>query len=294
MDMSSQMITFARVVEKGSISAASRDSGQTPSAVSKQISHLEDHVGQRLLRRSRAGVSLTPAGIAFFPRCRALAEKFAEAEAFISTAQAVPKGRLNVASSVAFGKVQLIPALPDFLDRHPEVGLSLTLTDRQVDIEAEGFDVAIAFAEQLTGPDTVVRRIMRNERILCAAPAYLEAHGRPETFADLARFNCLRTIDSGQRNEWQATIDGEALRVDASGNFSGNSADAVLIATLAGMGIARLSRYMVADKIASGALVHLFPDYAQDHADIAVTFADRRNLSTTIRVFVDFLVDRFR
>lgn len=293
MDVSSHMLTFVKVVEKGSISAASRESGQTPSAVSKQISHLEDHVGQRLLRRTRAGVSLTPEGSAYFLRCRALAEKFREAEAYISTAKSAPQGLLRIACSVAFGKFQLIPVLPDFLESFPDVRVSLTLTDRSVDIEAEGFDAAITFAEQEGAADTVTRRIMRNDRILCASPAFLARHGEPRDFSDLARFNCLRTSDAGGRNAWQATIDGETFTVDASGNFEGNSADAVFKAALCGMGIARLSRYVVAEKIATGELVHLFPLYTQERADIAVTFADRRNLATNIRAFVDFLVERF-
>lgn len=293
MDIAAQMLTFVKVVESGSISAASRDSGQTPSAVSKQISHLEDHVGQRLLRRTRSGVSLTGQGSAFYTRCREMALKFHEAEAFISASQGDPSGVLRVASSVAFGKFQLIPALPEFFETFPDVKVSLTLSDRSVDIENEGFDAAITFAEQVQRPDTVIRRIMRNERILCAAPAFLERHGCPQEFSDLAHFNCLRTSDSGTRNAWNAVIGGRDHAVDATGNFEGNSADAVFKAALAGLGIARLSRYIVADAIEAGELVQLFPEYKQERADISVIFADKRNLATNIRVFVDFLAERF-
>ena len=293
MDVSSQMLAFVKVVEMGSISAASRASGQTPSAVSKQIGHLEDHVGQRLLRRTRSGVSLTTEGHAVYEKCRALAEKFEEAEAYIATFDPAPKGELRVASSVAFGKYQLISALPEFLTQYPDLKISLELTDRPVHLDAENFDVAINFAEQLTNPNLMVRKVMRNERILCAAPDYLARHGMPQDFADLARFNCLRTSNSFGRNAWEAEIDGTRVRVDATGTFEGNSADAVFKAALAGLGIARLSNYLVADKIASGDLVHLFPSYRQSDADVAVTFAEPRNLAPKIRVFVDFLVARF-
>lgn len=293
MDIATQMLTFVKVVECGSISAASRDSGQTPSAVSKQISHLEDHVGQRLLRRTRSGVSLTGQGSAFYTRCREMALKFHEAESFISATQNDPHGVLRVACSVAFGKFQLIPALPDFFEAFPDIKISLSLSDRSVDIEDEGFDAAISFAEQVQRPDTVIRRIMRNERILCAAPAFLQRYGSPEHFSDLARFNCLRTTDSGTRNAWKATIAGQDYEVDATGNFEGNSADAVYKAALAGLGIARLSRYIVSEAIDSGELVQLFPEYKQERADISVIFADKRNLATNIRVLVDFLADRF-
>ncbi len=292
MDISAQMLVFAKVVEMGSISAASRSSGQTPSAVSKQIRHLEDHVGQRLLHRVAGGVSLTEEGRVFYEKCRALAEKFHEAEELISSLDGRPKGTLRVASPVAFGKTQLIPILPEFLGQHPELTLSLELTDRPVDLEEEDFDAAIAFAEKLDKPNVIARKIMENERVLCAAPSYIGRHGLPERFEDLARHNCLRGLHSGQSDAWQSRIDGRLVSVDASGNFVGNSADAVYRAALAGLGIARLSRYIVAAKLDSGELVHVLPDYAQVHADIAVTYADRRNLAPKIRVFVDFLSER--
>ncbi|MGB3246385.1 MAG: LysR family transcriptional regulator [Sulfitobacter sp.] len=287
------MLAFVKVVEMGSISAASRSSGQTPSAVSKQIGHLEDHVGQRLLRRTRSGVSLTQEGRALYEKCRAMADQFNAVEDYISTFDTTPRGELRIASSVAFGKSQLITALPDFLDANPEVKLSLELTDREIDLEEENFDAAINFAEQLTNPNVIVRKIMRNERILCAAPAFIDRHGTPETFADLANFNCLRTSNVVGRNAWHATLDGKVQKVDATGNFEGNSADAVLVAALSGLGIARLSTYLVSDHIAAGRLVRLFPDYRQTHADVAVIFAERRNLAPKTRAFVDFLVDRF-
>lgn len=293
MDVSSQMLAFVRVVEMGSISAASRTSGQTPSAVSKQIGHLEDHVGHRLLRRTRAGVSLTDEGKRYYEKCRAVAEKFYEAEDYISSFSDAPSGPLRVASSVAFGKSQLMHVLPEFLEKYPDIKFSLELTDRTIDIEEESFDAAISFAEQLTNPNVIVRRIMRNERILCAAPKFIARHGKPAAFSDLTRFNCLRTSNARGRNAWHADLDGIRYSVEADGNFEGNSADAVFIAALSGLGIARLSTYLVEDKIASGDLIRLFPEYTQNHADVAVSYAQKRNLSPTIRAFVDFLVSRF-
>ncbi|MFT5615317.1 MAG: DNA-binding transcriptional LysR family regulator [Granulosicoccus sp.] len=294
MDVSSQMLVYVKVVEMGSISAASRSSGQTPSAVSKQIRHLEDHVGHRLLHRTKAGVAMTDEGREYYEKCRAVADKFLEAEAHISSFNGNPKGVLNVASSVAFGKYQLINALPEFLKLYPEITISLELTDRQVDLEDESFDVAINFSEQLINPNAIARKIMKNERILCASPAFLEAYGTPKTFSDLANFNCLRTSNFVGRNAWEAELDGIEYKVIATGNFVGNSADAVFKAALSGLGIARLSSYVVADKIASGELTRLFPAYAQKHADVAVIFASKRNLAPKIRVFLDFFAERFQ
>ena len=293
MDISSQMLAFVKVVELGSISAASRASGQTPSAVSKQIRNLEDHVGYRLLHRSKTGVSMTDEARDYYEKCRAVAAAMLEAEAHIANLKGKPKGVLRVASSVAFGKYQLITALPEFLDLYPEITVSLELSDRQIALEEEGFDVSISFAEQLTNPNVVARRILKNERVLCASPSFLEKHGTPKTFGDLARFNCLRTSNFVGRNAWEAELDQVKHRVDAAGNFVGNSADAVYRAVLAGLGIARLSNYIVAEKIATGELVRLFPAYTQKHADVAVIFADKRNLAPKIRVFVDFMAAHF-
>lgn len=293
MDIPSQMLAFVKAVELGSISAAARLSGQTPSAVSKQIGHLEDHVEHRLLHRTRNGVSLTDEGRDFYEKCRDMAEKFYEAEEHISNISSGPKGALRIASSVAFGKSQLIAVLPEFLDLFPEVTISLELTDRHVDLEEENFDVAITFAEQITNPNFISRKIMDNERILCASPDYLERRGTPHNFDDLANFNCLRTSNVVGRNAWKAEIDGTMHTVDAAGNFEGNSAHAVYVAALAGLGIARLSAYLVVDKIASGELVRLFPTYIQKHADVAAIYADKRNLAPNIRVFLDFLVAKF-
>ncbi|MEX1235077.1 MAG: LysR family transcriptional regulator [Roseovarius sp.] len=294
MDISSQMLLFVKVVERGSISAAARAEGQTPSAVSKQVGLLEDQVRQRLLNRTQKGVIPTPEGHEFYAKCKALAEKFADAEAHIQSLDGSPRGKLKIASSVAFGKSQLVPVLPKFLKAYPDVSVELDLTDRGIDIEAESFDAAICFAEQRKMPDIVVRKLMQSHRILCAAPAYLQHAGQPKSFADLARHNCLRIAGSHERNEWIWHSDADSAIFEAKGNFEGNSTDVVFHATLAGLGIARLPSYLVAAKLQSAELIRVLPDYSQQNAEIAVLFADKRNLAPRIRVFVDFLVEEFR
>ncbi|WP_240794161.1 LysR family transcriptional regulator [Pseudorhodobacter turbinis] len=285
---------FANVVEQGSISAAARTMGQTPSAVSKQIGLLEDHVHYRLLNRTRIGVSPTQEGQEFYEKCQAMAEKFKEAEALILNLDGIPRGNLKIASSVAFGKAQLIPALPKFLEEYPEVQVSLDLTDRDVDLQSEGFDAAICFAEQYQKPDIVVRRIMQSHRVLCASPAYLARCGTPTTLSDLAKHNCLRISGNRKRNTWNDAETSDDLDFEAHGNFEGNSTDVIYRATLAGMGIARLPRYMTDQKFQTGELIHVMPEYAPPSTDIAIMFADKRNLAPKTRVFIDFLVCQFR
>lgn len=290
MDISAQMLIFATVVEHGSISAAARSMGQTPSAVSKQIGLLENHVHYRLLNRSRTGVSPTQEGQDFYEKCKEMAEKYKEAEALILNLDGTPRGKLKIACTVAFGKTQLLPVLPRFMQTHPEVDVSLDLTDRNIDLQAEGFDAAICFDAQVKSPDAVVRRIMQSHRVLCAAPSYLERHGTPTSFAALSEHNCLRIAGNSRRNHWN----GGAHCFEAQGNFEGNSTDVIFQAALAGVGIARLPCYMADQKFRSGELVQILPEYAPPSTDIVVLFAERRNLAPKVRVFIDFLVCEFR
>lgn len=294
MDISAQMLIFAKVVEQGSISAAARSIGQTPSAVSKQIGLLEDQVHYRLLNRTRTGVSPTQEGQGFYEKCKAMAEKFEEAEAMIHNLDGIPRGKLKVAATVAFGKSQLIPALPKFMEENPEVDVSLELTDREIDLQSEGFDAAICFAEQRKNPDVVVRRIMQSRRVLCAAPRYLERRGVPTDLASLSEHNCLKLAGNSKRNSWSSVEPINGLAFEAQGNFEGNSTDVIYRATLAGIGIAKLPYYMAEKKFRLGELVHVLPEYAPPSTDIVVMFADRRNLAPKTRAFVDFLVREFR
>ena len=294
MDISAQMLIFATVVEQGSISAAARSIGQTPSAVSKQIALLEDHVHYRLLNRTRTGISPTQEGQELYLKCKAMAEKFKEAEALISSFDGTPRGKLKIASTVAFGKSKLIPALPTFIKENPEVHISLDLTDREIDLQSEGFDAAICFAEQNKNPDIMVRRIMQSRRVLCASPAYLERCGTPKDFNELEQHNCLRLSTESKRNFWVNVDPDKKRSFEARGNFEGNSTDVIFRAALAGVGIARLPFYMTDLKFQSGELVHVMPQYSPPSTDIVVMFAGRRNLSPKTRAFIDFLVTEFR
>lgn len=294
MDISAQMLIFVSVVEQGSISAAARSIGQTPSAVSKQIALLEDHVNRRLLNRTRRGVSPTQEGQEFYEKCRDMAEKFREAQALIGDLDDTPRGVLRVAATVAFGKSQLIPALPRFIERFPELRVSLDLTDRAIDLQTEGFDAAISFSEQRQNPDTVARKIMQSRRVLCAAPAYLERFGTPTSAEDLARHSCLRLSGNPDRNFWSGLAPAADPPFEAQGAFEGNSTDVIYRAALAGLGIARLPCYMAGRKFESGELVRVLPDYAAQTTEIFVMFAERRNLAPRTRAFVDFVTEQFK
>jgi len=291
MELSSQMMLFAHVVEHGTFSAAARALDHAPSAVSRQIGQLEDRLGVRLLQRSRHGLTLTEAGTAFHARCLDIATRVVEAKDEAMAMGAKPLGELRVCSTVAFGRTHLVPALQGFMAANPGLRLSLELTDRPVDIAADNIDAAIRFSEQIDDPSVVSRKLARNQRVICASPAYLERAGIPRTPDDLAQHNCLRLSTVDGWNDWSFGVG--APTVHATGDFEASSADGVYHATLAGIGIARLPTYLVGPDIRSGRLVRLLDDLIDAETDIVLVYADRRNLPAKIRVFIDHLVAHF-
>ncbi|MEX0583194.1 MAG: LysR family transcriptional regulator [Sneathiella sp.] len=294
MDIASQMILFANVVDHGSFSATARTLGLTPSAVSKQISQLEDRLGVRLLNRSTRHVSTTLEGRTFYERCAEISAGVTRAEELAQLMSGKPQGNLRIAATVSFGKTCLMPLLPAFTASFPEVKVALELTDRQIDLSDSDYDLAIRFPEQITDTSLVACKLASSKRHLCASPAYLDMHGTPETPDDLKDHNCLRISTVAHWNDWHFRKGDETWTFAATGNFDANSADAVYHATLAGLGIAQLSSYLVDPDIAAGRLVTLLAEYEEEATDIFAVYSDKRNLSPKVRVFIDYLVEHFR
>ncbi|MEM6460484.1 MAG: LysR family transcriptional regulator [Pseudomonadota bacterium] len=289
MDLPSQMILFAQVVQAGSFSAAARELGHTPSAVSRQIGYLENKVGVRLLGRSNAGLVVTEEGQAFFNRCVELTDRVSEAESFAASMNDHPRGELRVVSTVAFGKSQLLPIMPTFLSRYPDVSVSLELTDRRVDVFEGSVDLAIRFSEQVDDDNVIAKKLARNRRFICAAPHYLEQVGEPRHFRDLAGHNCIQLSTVARWNDWRLKDPATDEAVVLDGNCRVNSADGIYHAVLAGLGIARLSAYLINDDLRAGRLVRLFPDYEDTSSDILAIYAQKRNLAPKIRALIDYL-----
>ena len=183
--------------------------------------------------------------------------------------------------------------MPEFLAEYPEIDLSLELTDGPTDLFADEIDIAIRFSEQIDNPALIARKLTTNKRVFVAAPEYLQEHGTPEKPEELAEHNCLRLSTVQAWNEWRLGSNGDEIRVPVSGNFQANSADAVYHAALSGMGIARLSTYLVNGDIAAGRLVRVLPDHIQVDSAIYAVYPERRNLAPKIRAFLDFLTSHF-
>jgi DNA-binding transcriptional LysR family regulator len=181
-----------------------------------------------------------------------------------------------------------LPVLPRFLSENREISLSLHLTDETIDFGSDDIDVAIRFSEQLDDQNVIVRKLARNRRVLVAAPGYLQGNSAPRRLADLARHTCLTMTTAPDWNNWVPAETEAARQV-----FQASSADAVYHAALAGIGIARLSTYLVNADIEAGRLVRVLPDYTQQESAIVAAYRDRRNVSPRIRAFIDFLAGWF-
>ncbi|WP_119168956.1 LysR family transcriptional regulator [Algihabitans albus] len=291
------MVVFARVVDLGGFSAAAQALGLSKSAVSKQISKLEDRLGTRLLNRTTRQLSLTEAGAAFFERCqRVEAEALAAEEAVTHLAEA-PRGLLKVNSALSFGVRHIAPALPAFLAMCPELEVDLSLNDRPVDLVEEGYDLAIRIGK-LDDSSLVARRLAPMRRFLFAAPDYLARAGRPEHPNDLKQHDCLLYAYQTSDQTWSfKAATGEAerdVKVRISGRLRINNGDAILEACIAGQGIALLPSFICSDALTEGAVERLLPDWADGTpGGVHAVFPASRNLSPKVRVFVDFLLSRF-
>ena len=293
MDRAAEMTAFVRSVDTGGFSAAARELGLTPSALSKLVTRLEDRLGARLLQRTTRRLQLTPEGEAFYTRSRRILAEIDEAEAEVLQAGISPKGLLRLHCGSAFGMHQLAPAIPRFLARHHEVTLDITISDQPLASMEEGVDLAIRIGA-LDESSMVARRICNLERVICAAPAYLAAYGTPRTPDDLQRHNCLWVTSLPILRRWPFDTDDGIRVVHIDGNVIANNAETVLQLTVAGVGITRLVDVMVGDAIGRGELVPILTDWHHvEPVPLYATYPSGRNLSPKIRAMVEFLVDQF-
>jgi DNA-binding transcriptional LysR family regulator len=287
------MTAFVRTVETGGFSAAARQLGLTPSALSKLVTRLEDRLGARLLQRTTRRLQLTAEGEAFYARALPILKAMDEAEAEVTEAGTSPRGLLRLHCGSTFGMHQLAPAIPRFQARHPSVSLDLTISDERLDMMQEAVDLAIRIGP-LDESTLVARRICNLERVICAAPSYLERHGTPRTPDDLQRHNCLWITSLPALRRWPFDTDEGIRVVHVDGNVVTNNAETVLQLAVAGVGVTRLSDVVVADAIRAGALVPILADWHHvEPVPLFATYPSGRNLSPKVRAMVDFLVEEF-
>jgi len=287
------MTAFVRAVERGGFSAAARELGMTPSAVSKLVTRMEDRLGVRLLNRTTRKLALTPEGEAYFHRAQRILADIEEAENEVARFRARPHGKLRINVGTAFGGYQFVPALPEFLARYPEIEVEITITDRVVDLMEEGADVGIRTGELHDSP-LVARRICDMERVICAAPEYLRRHGTPRTPGDLAKHNCLVLAGTPQFHLWPFDSPEGVRSVEVRGNVTASNAETLVQLAAMGLGIIRLADVIVGDAIAKGQLRPVLADvHHVEPLPLHAVFPQGRHRSPRVAALVDFLVEKF-
>lgn len=294
MEALSDLAVFVQVVERGSFTAAAEHLELSKAVVSKYVGRLEKRLGARLLNRTTRRLTLTEAGEALYARASVALADLAAAEAAVTELTGTPRGRLRVTAPVHFGEVWLAPQLREFCARYPELSLELDLDNRLVDLVAEGFDVGLRIATDLSSTSMVARTLARTRLLTVASPAYLAARGVPREPADLQHHDCLGYSLDRTPSEWRYRVNGQRVSVRVHGRIRCNNDGALKRAVLDGLGILRFPALFLRHELASGALVLLLEPYEPDPAVVAAIFPTRRNLAPKVRVFVDFLAERLQ
>jgi DNA-binding transcriptional LysR family regulator len=291
-DFLGEMSVFSRVVATGSLSAAARELGLSPAIISRRLAALETRLGVRLLNRTTRSLHLTDEGATYYDTCVRLLSEIEEADTAVSAGRAEPQGALRVALPASFGHLHVAPLVPEFARRFPKVQLALSLSDRNVNLVDEGFDLAVRIAD-LADSSLAARRLAPNRRVVCASPEYLRKHGAPRAPQDLADHNCLTTNDYAMNWEYRGP-DGQPGSVRVSGRYACDNWEVLREWALAGLGIALKSTWDVRRQLEDGSLVSLCPGYTFN-TDVAIyaVYPHRRFLPAKTRAFIEFLADSF-
>ena len=290
MDRFNAMLVFTRIVELGGFAKAA-DSLQMPRAsVTVLIKQLEAHLGVQLLHRTTRQVSPTLDGVAYYQRCVLLLADLEEAEGLFRSSQ--PKGSLRVEMPAAVGRLVVLPALPEFTDRYPQIELEVGLNDRPVDLIREGVDCVIRGG--LTMDDSLVARpLVQMDQVTCASPAYLLAHGVPQSLDDLSGHQVVEYFSSasGKRYGLEFQVGDQVRLPDLPKRLAVNSAEGYLAACVAGYGLVQTPHYHVAQLLREGRLQEVLSDCLPPRLALTALYPQHRQLSPRVRVFVDWLVE---
>ena len=284
-----QIESFVAVATKGSLTAAAHADGVAPAVIGRRIDALEEHLGVKLLVRTTRRITLTHEGSAFLEDCQRLLADLANAEASVSAGGVKASGHLRITAPAGFGRRHVAPLVPAFIDQHPDVSVSLNLSDRVVDIVNESFDCAVRVGD-LPDSSLVSVRLADNRRLCVAAPAYLQRAGVPATPADLMHHQCLTlSSDASQTRGWAFEVDGEVTHLRPSGRLDCSDGQVLHDWCLHGLGIAWRSTWEVEADVASGRLQEVLASFAAPPNGIYAVFPQRKHLPLRVRLWIDFV-----
>ncbi len=284
-----QIETFVAATTKGSLSAAARAEGVAPAVVGRRIDALEERLGVKLLVRTTRRLTLTHEGSAFLESAQRVLADLANAEASVGAGGVKASGHLRITAPAGFGRRHVAPLVPAFIAAHPDVSLSLNLSDRVVDIVNEGYDCAIRVGD-LPDSSLVSVRLADNRRLCVASPAYLARAGTPRVPGDLARHECLTlSSEASQSRGWAFTVDGAVTHLRPRGRLDCSDGQALHEWCIAGLGIAWRSTWEVERDVAAGRLIAVLEDYAAPPNGVHAVFAQRRHLPLRVRLWIDYV-----
>ena len=302
MDKLKAFESFVSVAQKGSLTAAANAEGVAPAIMGRRLDSLEAHLGVKLLVRTTRRITLTHEGTAFLEDCQRLLADVANAEASVSAGGLKASGHLRLTAPAGFGRRHVAPLVPLFHQMHPDVTVSLNLSDRVVDLAAEGFDCAVRVGD-LPDSSLVSVRMADNRRLCVATPEFLKRFGTPQVPSDLMRFHCLTlSSDASQTRGWAfrmpLTDQGEVqtqevIHLRPSGPMDCSDGQVLHDWCLAGHGIAWRSTWEVASEISNGTLVSVLDDFAAPPNGIYAVFPQRKHLPLRLRLWIDFLKDHY-
>jgi len=293
VDRLKQIESFVAVTQKGSLTAAAAAESVAPAVIGRRIDALEERLGVKLLTRTTRRITLTHEGSAFLEDCQRLLADLASAEASVSAGGVKASGHLRITAPAGFGRRHVAPLAPLFLAAHPDVSVSLNLSDRVVDIVNEGFDCAVRVGDM---PDSslVSVRLADNRRLCVAAPDYLARAGTPQHPNELSRHACLSlSSDASQTRGWAFTVDGAVIHLRPQGRLDCSDGQVLHDWCVAGLGVAWRSTWEVERAIAAGRLASVLDDYAAPPNGIFAVFAQRKHLPLRVRLWIDFLKERY-
>jgi DNA-binding transcriptional LysR family regulator len=294
LDQFAAMATFVRVVDAGSLSGAARSLPSSLTSVSRQISALEQHFRTPLLLRTTRHLALTDDGRMLYERAKSILGELREVEATLSRHRRAPSGRIRISAPTLIGRLLMAPLLAEFLRRYPQLSVDLLLIDRAVDMIEEDIHLALRIGHLPDSP-LVARKLADIAMIICASPAYLARRGVPQLPADLSRHDCLAFSDTPGIAEWRFKEGAKTERkIRISGRLWVNSLDALVSAAKAGAGIVRVPSWQIEAELAAGDLRPILVDHAPPPVPLHLLFQPSRLTSPNSRVFVDYLVERWR
>ncbi len=294
MDKLKQLESFVSVATRGSLTAAAKAEGVAPAIMGRRLDALEERLGVKLLVRTTRRITLTHEGSAFLEDCQRLLADVANAEASVSAGGVKASGHLRITAPAGFGRRHVAPLVPRFRELHPEVTISLNLSDRVVDLAGEGFDCAVRVGD-LPDSSLVSVRMADNRRLCVATPGYLKQHGTPRTPQELVKFDCLTlSSDASQTRGWAfrmagAEGAGEVIHLKPGGPMDCSDGQVLHDWCIAGCGIAWRSTWEVEADITAGRLVAVLEEFSAPPNGIYAVFPQRKHLPLRVRLWIDFL-----